>query len=67
MNVVVRDPVEKTIEYANAMMKVLPILDKEYRIEKTASTSYWKRKQELLKNFGVNWARRADLNDEIKD
>lgn len=67
MNVVVRDPVEKTIEYANAMMKVLPILDKEYRIEKTASVSYWRRKQELLKNLGVDWKSPADLNEEIED
>lgn len=67
INTIVRDPVEKTPEYHVAMIKILAILDEEYRHNRTSSKPYWKRKQELLEERGVYWKSPADLNETITD
>jgi hypothetical protein len=66
-NLIIRDPVEKTIEYHSAIIKILPILDEEYKSNKKQTKSYWKRKQELLLERGVFWQSPADLNENIID
>ena len=64
---IVRDPVEKTPEYHIAMIKILAILDEEYRQKHKSNKPYWKRKQELLEERGVFWKSPTDLNENIID
>ena len=62
---IIRDPVEKSPEYTHAMIKVFPILDEEFNNQHKDSSNFWKRKQELLAQMGVEWKSPADLNPEI--
>lgn len=63
-----RDPVEKTPEYAHAMIKITPILDKEFPEDNAplgSCNTYWKRKKELLAQHGVEWQSPAELNPGV--
>lgn len=61
-----RDPIEKSIEYLNAMIKVTAILDNEmggYPRKAEFSDTYWERKKELLAQHGIDWKTPAELNE----
>ena len=61
-----KDPVEKTIEYENAMKKIDPILDKEFPEDAPPVMGtchrYWARKKELLAKHGIEWKTPAEMN-----
>lgn len=64
-----RDPIEKSHEYEKAMVKIAPILDKEFPPEKCGmGTCYrvWYRKKELLKEEGIEWKSPAEMNPNIR-
>lgn len=61
-----RDPVEKTKEYKEAMKEVQPILDKEFpTIYMGVCHAIWQRKTELLKHRGVEWKSPSIMNPHI--
>ena len=63
-----RDPIEKTKEYDEAMKKVQPILDKEFPADKMyfgMCHAVWARKTELLKEQGIEWKSPAVMNPFI--
>ena len=58
-----QDPVEKTEAYKQAMLQVQPILDREFRGRRRMFGMchfYWRRKQELLRQYGVEWQSPAE-------
>jgi len=64
-----RDPVEKTKEYEEAMKKIDPILDKEFPKDQVVMGSchrYWARKRDLLKTAGIEWKSPAEMNPNIR-
>lgn len=65
---IIRDPVEGTAEYINAMIKVTSILDNEmggFPRKLQFVNNYWERKKELLRECGVEWNTPAELNPEL--
>lgn len=63
---IIRDPVEKTVEYSKAMTKVGPILEEEYNERKSKKEkTFWQRKKELLLEEGIEWNSPAELNPGV--
>lgn len=61
----IKDPVEKTKEYQDAMVKIDPILDREFPEDQFVMGTchrYWARKKELLKTAGIEWKTPAEMN-----
>ncbi len=61
----IKDPVEKTVEYEEAMKEIDPILDKEFPDDEYVMGTchrYWARKKELLRRFGIEWKSPAEMN-----
>lgn len=65
-----RDPVEQTQEYKEAMKNIDPILDKEFPEDAPPMMGtchrYWARKKELLQKFGIEWKTPAEMNPLIR-
>lgn len=65
-----KDPVEKTTEYAEAMKIIEPILDKEFpeTVPPVMGTChrYWARKKEMLKAKGIEWKTPGEMNPDIR-
>ena len=64
-----RDPVENTKEYEEAMKKIDPILEKEFPENQFGMGTchrYWARKKELLKAAGIEWKSLSEMNPDIR-
>ena len=65
----IKDEIEKTAAYQEAMKEIEPILDKEFPPNKVAMGTchrFWHRKKELLKERGIDWKSPAELNPDIR-
>jgi hypothetical protein len=66
-----RDPIEATQEYKDAIEKIQPKLDEiskeldERGIEMGSCHIYWARKKELLKAEGIDWKSPSEMNPHI--
>ncbi len=63
-----RDPIEQTSEYQEAMKKIDPILRREFpkgRWMMGTCYPYWARKKALLQEHGVEWKSPAEMNPRI--
>jgi hypothetical protein len=64
-----RDPIEETQEFAEALKKIQPQLDKiNAELEEIGMGrchTYWARKKELLKSVGIDWKSPAECNPYI--
>lgn len=64
-----KDPIELTKEFEEAMTKVQPILDKEFPMNEWGMGTchrYWYRKKELLKELGIEWKSPSEMNPDAR-
>lgn len=65
----IRDSIEKSPKYVEAMKVIEPILDDEFPDDDIVMGTchrYWARKKELLRNYGIEWRSPAEMNPDIR-
>lgn len=63
-----RDSIESTQAYIEAMRHIKPILDDEFPKDDVVMGTchrYWARKKELLKQRGIDWKSPSEMNPDI--
>lgn len=62
-----KDEIEKTEAYVEAMKHIQPILDHEFDgvVGMGVCHSFWARKQQLLKQAGIDWKTPAEMNPDV--
>ena len=62
-----KNNIENSQEYKEAMLKINPILKKEFENQYGMGIChrYWHRKKELLKECGVDWKSPAEMNPDV--
>ena len=66
---IIRDPIEETKEYAKAMEKIEPILDREFPKNQCymgMCHRYWYRKKMLLEEEGIHWRSPSEMNPDTR-
>lgn len=63
----IADTIEKTPEYKGAMVFINQQLNKEFTEEQKQNDpiEYWRRKKNLLSNYGVQWRSPLELNPDL--
>ena len=64
---IIKDPVENTAAYKEAMKHIQPVLDEEFPVRGLGMCyAIWSRKQELLlQQYGIFWQTPAELNKNV--
>lgn len=66
MTNILKDPVEKTVEFETAMKKVQKKLDELYpNFPNYICYSYWTAKKNLLAKEGIQWKTPVEMNPGI--
>ncbi|NLC19864.1 MAG: hypothetical protein GX757_11765 [Clostridiales bacterium] len=66
-----RDPIEDTQEFKQALERIQPLLDElEKRLEDSnygmgSCHIYWAKKKKLLKDLGIEWKTPAEMNPHV--
>ena len=63
----IRDDIENSTAYAEAMAIIQPILDREFggSYHMGMCHGLWQRKKELLKEMGIDWKTPAETNPDV--